>query len=100
MARITQSIDIDAPLDVVWNEAADLPSHVDWMADAESIEFQTEQRSGVGTVMKVETVVGPRAPPVSPGPRTCPSPSPWADQSPPSSPSRSSDSSGAATSPD
>ena len=59
MAHITQSIDIDAPLDVVWNEAADLPSHVEWMADAESIEFQTDQRSGTGTIMKVETVVGP-----------------------------------------
>ena len=59
MARITQSVDIAAPVDVVWKEAADLASHVEWMADAERIDFQTEQRSGTGTVMEVETVVGP-----------------------------------------
>lgn len=59
MATITQSIDIAAPLDAVWREAADLPSHAEWMADAESIEFETDQRSDVGTVMVVETVVGP-----------------------------------------
>ena len=59
MARITQSVVIQAPLDRVWSEAADLPSHAEWMADAESIEFLTEQRSGVGTQMRVETVVGP-----------------------------------------
>ncbi len=59
MAEITQSVVIDAPLEVVWREAADLPSHVEWMADAESIEFLTETHSGLGTRMKVETVVGP-----------------------------------------
>ncbi len=59
MARITQSVVIDAPLEAVWKEAADLPSHVEWMADAESIEFLGEARSGLGTRMKVETVVGP-----------------------------------------
>lgn len=59
MAEITQSVVIDAPLAVVWKEAADLPSHAEWMADAESIEFLTEARSGLGTRMRVETVVGP-----------------------------------------
>lgn len=59
MTHITQSVDIDAPTDVVWREAADLASHTEWMADAERIEFETDQNSGVGTVMKVETVVGP-----------------------------------------
>ena len=59
MARITQSIVIAAPLDEVWKEAADLPSHVEWMADAESIEFLSDTTSGTGTRMKVETVVGP-----------------------------------------
>lgn len=53
------SVDIAAPLERVWAEAADLPSHVEWMADAESIEFSTEQRSGVGTRMRVATSVGP-----------------------------------------
>lgn len=59
MARITVHVDIDAPLDAVWKEASDLPSHAEWMADAESIEFLTEQRAGVGTRMRVATRVGP-----------------------------------------
>lgn len=59
MAKITQFVDIAAPIDVVWREAADLASHAEWMADAESIEFETDQRAGIGTVMRVETVVGP-----------------------------------------
>jgi uncharacterized protein YndB with AHSA1/START domain len=53
------SVDIAAPLDRVWAEAADLASHAEWMADAESIDFQTDQRSGVGTRMRVTTAVGP-----------------------------------------
>jgi carbon monoxide dehydrogenase subunit G len=59
MARITVHVDIDAPRDTVWRAAADLGSHAEWMADAESIEFLTESTSGVGTKMKVATVVGP-----------------------------------------
>jgi carbon monoxide dehydrogenase subunit G len=59
MARITVSVDIAAPLERVWTEAADLGSHAEWMADAESIEFPTGQRSGVGTRMRVVTAVGP-----------------------------------------
>jgi carbon monoxide dehydrogenase subunit G len=59
MARVTQSIDILAPVEVVWREAADLGSHAEWMADAESVEFMTDQRQGRGTLMQVETVVGP-----------------------------------------
>jgi carbon monoxide dehydrogenase subunit G len=59
MADITVSIEIGAPLERVWSEAADLAAHVEWMADARSIEFLTDQRSGVGTRMLVETRVGP-----------------------------------------
>lgn len=59
MAKIVQFVEIGAPLEVVWREASDLASHVEWMADAERIEFETDQREGVGTVMRVETVVGP-----------------------------------------
>ena len=59
MARITRHVDIAAPLDVVWGAAADLASHAEWMADAESIEFTTDTRTGVGTTMRVLTVVGP-----------------------------------------
>ncbi len=59
MPRITVSVDIEAPLDRVWEAAADLASHHEWMADAESIEFLTEQRRGVGTRLRVATRVGP-----------------------------------------
>jgi carbon monoxide dehydrogenase subunit G len=59
MAEITVHVDIRAPIGDVWAAAADLQSHADWMADAESIEFLTDSRSGPGTKMKVATAVGP-----------------------------------------
>ncbi len=55
------SVDIDAPLDRVWDEAADLASHVEWMRDADRIDFEGEQRTGVGTTMNVLTKIGPLA---------------------------------------
>jgi carbon monoxide dehydrogenase subunit G len=59
VARISVSVDIAAPLSRVWEEAADLASHAEWMADAESIEFLGEQRRGPGTRVRVATAVGP-----------------------------------------
>lgn len=59
MARISQHVDIDASLSEVWKAAANLATHARWMADAESILFRSETRSGIGTVMEVRTVVGP-----------------------------------------
>lgn len=56
---VVVSVDINASLPVVWAEAADLASHAEWMADAERIEFLSQERSGVGTRMAVETRVGP-----------------------------------------
>lgn len=50
---------IDAPKAAVWEHLADLGSHAEWMADAESIGFRSGERSGVGTVMEVDTRVGP-----------------------------------------
>lgn len=47
------------PHSEVWEALADLASHDRWMKDAESIEFGSEQRSGVGTTMIVATRVGP-----------------------------------------
>jgi uncharacterized membrane protein len=58
VVRITVSIEIAAPLERVWMEVADLASHAEWMADAESIVFLTDQRSGSGTRMRVSTRVG------------------------------------------
>ena len=59
MARIQVSVEIAQPPAVVWADVARLDTHVEWMADAESIEFADDQRSGVGTTMKVLTKVGP-----------------------------------------
>ena len=59
MAEITTEILIESPPETVWSHLSDLGSHAEWMADAESIRFLTEQRSGVGTRMEVATKVGP-----------------------------------------
>ena len=59
MARISVSVDIAAPIVRVWDRASDLETHAEWMADAESIEFLTDQRRGTGTKMRVVTRVGP-----------------------------------------
>lgn len=56
---IRVSVDIDAPIDQVWREAADLASHAEWMRDADRIDFVTDQRAGVGTTMEVLTKIGP-----------------------------------------
>lgn len=50
---------VAAPLEAVWAELADLPSHVEWMADARSLDFHGDQREGVGTTFDCLTVVGP-----------------------------------------
>lgn len=59
MARIAVSRHIPAERGTVWQALADLGSHSDWMRDARSVEFTSEQRRGVGTRMEVLTVVGP-----------------------------------------
>jgi len=59
MRAVKVSVVIEAPLENVWAAAADLESHVEWMADAESITFLTARRRGRGTRMKVATRVGP-----------------------------------------
>ena len=57
--HVTISITIDAPLDPVWDELERIEDHVDWMADAESIDFHTEQRRGIGTKFTCRTKIGP-----------------------------------------
>lgn len=59
MARIKVSRRVDASAAVVWDALADLGSHAEWMKDAESIVFKSEQTRGTGTLMEVETRVGP-----------------------------------------
>ena len=59
MPAVTTSIEIEAPPEVVWAELERLESHIEWMADAESMTFTSDQTRGVGTVAEVLTVVGP-----------------------------------------
>lgn len=57
--EIVVSVVVNAPLNAVWEEVARLDTHVEWMADAHSIDFLTEQRDGAGTRIEVETRFGP-----------------------------------------
>ncbi|HVV37843.1 MAG TPA: SRPBCC family protein [Acidimicrobiales bacterium] len=57
--RFRGEIDVAAPRAVTWSALADIASHVEWMVDAESITFVTDQRSGVGTAFDCVTRVGP-----------------------------------------
>ncbi len=56
---IEVQVTVPAAAPTVWADVADVSRHVEWMADAHAIEFLTEQQSGVGTRMAVETRVGP-----------------------------------------
>jgi hypothetical protein len=50
---------IHVPIAIAWLELADIAHHIDWMADAESIEFSTDQHRGLGTRFTCLTKVGP-----------------------------------------
>jgi hypothetical protein len=58
-ALIEVSAIYQVPLEVLWEELRHIDRHVKWMADAESIEFVSDQRSGVGTSFRCRTRVGP-----------------------------------------
>ena len=59
MTRIHVTADYDATPDAVWRAIEDVDTHVDWMADAETIRFLTEQTEGVGTRFECLTRIGP-----------------------------------------
>ncbi|QGG94620.1 SRPBCC family protein [Actinomarinicola tropica] len=59
MPSIRTSIRIPAPPARVWQELADISTHVEWMADAVAIRFTTDQQEGVGTTFECDTKVGP-----------------------------------------
>ncbi|HYZ98719.1 MAG TPA: SRPBCC family protein [Acidimicrobiales bacterium] len=59
MSRIRVQTVIDAPRAAVWGRLADITDHVNWMADARSLRFTGDRRSGVGTTFECETRVGP-----------------------------------------
>jgi hypothetical protein len=56
---VVVSTDIDATTDEVWAAVESIERHVEWMADAESIEFESAQRRGAGTRFRCLTRVGP-----------------------------------------
>ncbi len=59
MSGIHISTEISASPVKVWQELRDISRHVNWMNDAESITFTTDQREGVGTSFVCRTKVGP-----------------------------------------
>ena len=59
MARIRVSVLIRAPRSQVWRTIRDIPSHVEWMHDAESIRVTSALKTGVGTTFDCATKVGP-----------------------------------------
>jgi len=59
MTMIVVSIDLPHAAPIVWAELSQLEKHLTWMADAERIDFATEQTRGVGVTMAVRTRIGP-----------------------------------------
>ena len=59
MGRIRVRTSIGATPSQVWETVRHIERHVDWMVDAESIRFTSEERSGVGTTFDCATKVGP-----------------------------------------
>jgi hypothetical protein len=58
---IRTCITIDASPAAVWADVKRLDSHVEWMRDAESIDFRSRRRTGVGTELECRTRLGPLA---------------------------------------
>lgn len=59
MGRISVSVELDAAPAAVWQIVEPVERHVDWMADAVAIRFETDQTRGVGTRFVCDTKVGP-----------------------------------------
>jgi hypothetical protein len=59
MSDVTVSIDITASPQTVWSIVEPVERHVDWMADAVEIRFESEQERGVDTTFLCDTKIGP-----------------------------------------
>ena len=57
--RIETAVEIAAPVTAVWDDIAQIEHHVEWMTDAERIDFVSESRRGRGTRIEVLTRIGP-----------------------------------------
>jgi len=59
MSSIEIDVVIHHRVPVVWEELRHIERHVNWMSDAQRIDFHTDQREGVGTAFDCFTKVGP-----------------------------------------
>lgn len=59
MSGIEIFIELNAKPAAVWQAIEPIESHVEWMADAVAIRFESDQRRGVGTKFLCDTKVGP-----------------------------------------
>ena len=59
MLTIRTSTVVPAPPPVVWEDLRRIGRHVEWMSDAESIRFLTDDTEGVGTRFECVTRLGP-----------------------------------------
>ncbi len=59
MATIGVSTVVPAAPETVWEDLRHIGRHVDWMADAYAIRFETEATEGVGVRFECATRVGP-----------------------------------------
>lgn len=59
MSSIRVEVVIDRPRAAVWEELRHIDRHVQWMSDAQSIDFENDQREGVGTTFVCLTRFGP-----------------------------------------
>ncbi len=59
MSDVAVSIEISASPQNVWAVVEPVENHVDWMADAVAIRFESEQERGIGTTFLCDTKIGP-----------------------------------------
>jgi hypothetical protein len=59
VTHIRVTADYDVTPDALWAAIEHVDTHVEWMADAETIRFVTEQTEGVGTRFECVTRFGP-----------------------------------------
>lgn len=59
MVAIRVSTVVPAAPSVVWEDLRRIERHVEWMSDAESIRFLTDETEGVGTRFECVTRLGP-----------------------------------------
>jgi len=59
MSNIEVSIVINCSTSELWDYLKNIEDHVEWMADAYSIDFTSSQKSGEGTTFDCLTKIGP-----------------------------------------